>query len=277
MRGLTSLVLTGLLAGVSAPAFAAISPDGSLIVPGQGGSLTTSDGTWTFEAQVSGSNTPIDLNGAQAGNGRATMLEVYGAKMYAEADDSSWWLWTGFGWNSVPAPPITIGKAILYWTNPTTNEDNTAIPATGQGALATTTLEYGVCTITGAFGTKQGQITVAAPAALATVNMTVAQEYCFRAAAVNNLGGTSIWSNVATKINTPLAPAQPTNLHVGANLTAYVIGQNSNRVTMVPVGTVAAGTACDSKYSVMGMNVVPQASVSFASPSDAVVVFAKCL
>jgi hypothetical protein len=75
-----------------------ISPDGTTI-SGGAGSLTTSEGTWTFgAADGSGNNWYILLNGRSAAGGIGSKMQVSGGKMYAFGTDSNWYLWTGATW-----------------------------------------------------------------------------------------------------------------------------------------------------------------------------------
>lgn len=176
----------------------------------------------------------------------------------------------------IPLASYGQASAPLSWVNATKNTDNSTIPATGAGSLTRTAIDYGTCATGGAFGTKQGEIFVAAPANTATVSMVVIQQYCFRAWHTNTFGNTSGFSNVATKNNPAPTPGNPTGLTVAADTTAFVIVKSRDRVAMVPVGNVAPGTACDSAQPVMGKYVVPRASVTFVSSVQDEVVFAAC-
>jgi len=60
------------------------------------------------------------------------------------------------------------------------------------------------------------------------------------------------------------------------NLTAWTIVQSRDRVALVAVGTVAAGTQCDSAQPVLDKWVVPRAAVSFAGSVRPEVVLASC-
>jgi hypothetical protein len=84
-----------------------ISSDGSAISGGTG-SLTTSEGTWTFGAvDGSGKNWSILLNGSSAGGGVGSKMQVSGGKMYALGTDGNWYLWTGATWT--PGTPQGTG------------------------------------------------------------------------------------------------------------------------------------------------------------------------
>lgn len=144
------------------------------------------------------------------------------------------------------AQTVPRDAAQVSWTNPTTNTDSTAIPATCPsgvtkcGKLALTRVEYGSCSGT-AFGTKVGEITVTAPGTSALVSALVPQMYCFRAIARNDFATDSAPSNVATKT---IAPPTPNPPQVAVDTVAYEIKTNSTgtlvatRVGLVPLGTV---------------------------------------
>jgi hypothetical protein len=80
------------------------SPDGSLLQAGSGGSLGTDAGTWTFGSATDAYGSAILLNGAPAGSGYSTELEIAdGGQVYAETQ-GSWWEWTGSTWTGVGNP-----------------------------------------------------------------------------------------------------------------------------------------------------------------------------
>lgn len=168
------------------------------------------------------------------------------------------------------------GTADLSWVNATKNTDNSTIPATGAGALTRTTVDYGTCSAPGVFGTKQGEIFVAAPANTATVSMVVIQQFCFRAWHTNTYGSISAFSNVVTKNNPAPTPGAPGTLTVAADLTAWTIVQSRDRVALVAVGTVAPGTQCDSAQPVLDKWVVSRAAVTFVGSVRPEVVLASC-
>lgn len=114
----------------------------------------------------------------------------------------------------------------ITWTNATRNTDNTVIPATGPGSLARTTVEYGSCASRNpdVFGTKIGEIFVAAPANTLQLNLVVVQEYCLRAFHSNTYAtsfaagavGNSPLSNVASTAVAPPQPQQPTGITISS-------------------------------------------------------------
>jgi hypothetical protein len=87
----------------------------------------------------------------------------------------------------------------------------------------------------------------------------------------------SALSEFVSKVNSvPKTLEPPTNLTVSEDTTAFVIVKSRDRVAMVPVGTVAPGTACDSTQQVLGRYVVPRSAVTFVSSVRDEVVFGTC-
>jgi hypothetical protein len=174
----------------------------------------------------------------------------------------------------------------VTWANATQNTDGTAIPASGTGSLVRTIVEYGTRDAQGGFGTKQGEMSVAAPATTLNLNLVVIQEYALRAFHCNTHAGTtfvldgvgcSASSNVALTTVQPPKPAPPSSLSAVSTV-AWMIRQTRDRVALLPVGTVPLGTACDMTQTVMGLYVVPKASL-VRSPGvtvDPEVVLALC-
>lgn len=117
------------------------------------------------------------------------------------------------------------GQAVTArWVNATITTAGTPIPASGSGALVRTVVEYGTKTATNGFGTKQGEVWVAAPATSLQLSLVVAQEYALRAfhcntyatAFVVNAPGCSAFSNVAIVFVQPPTPQTPTGLTVSS-------------------------------------------------------------
>jgi hypothetical protein len=76
------LVLTFFVSATALVAHAqSVSPDGSSITPSSGGSLVTTDGTWTFGTVATADGNEILLNGQGVGNGYAVKAAVYGGKI----------------------------------------------------------------------------------------------------------------------------------------------------------------------------------------------------
>lgn len=148
---------------------------------------------------------------------------------------------------SAQTTTVPRNAAQLSFVPPSKNTDGTDIPSACTtapcGALSLHRIEYGTCN-SGAFGSKQGEITVAMPATTALVSGLVVQVYCFRAFTRNDYGAESPASNVATKTIVPPTPASPL-LSVGG--TAYEIRPNSSgvlvarRVGLIPPGSLCSG------------------------------------
>lgn len=108
-----------------------ISPDGSVIFAGSGGSIVTTAGTWTFGTGTSSFGNQILLNGQPAGNGYATELEINQGQVYADNAASQWWSWTGLGWASASNPtspmtstPSTTSTVATSGTSPASSSAN---------------------------------------------------------------------------------------------------------------------------------------------------------
>ena len=172
------------------------------------------------------------------------------------------------------ASPTRAGDAVLTWTLATQNTDGTAIPATGPTSLAATRVEWGTCSGS-AFGTVVGQQTVATPATTYTVTGLAAGVWCFRAYSRTVAGLESAPTNVVTKTILQSPPQPPGNLTVAA-LTVYQFIGTTDAVTLLAVGTVPAGTACDPAQSVNGRYAVPRAAVTWYGSVRPRVVFASC-
>ena len=69
-----------------------LSPDGTVLNAGSGGSLQTSLGTWTFSSTSIGADKLILLNGVQAASGAAIILLVYKGQIYAVTSLCNWFL-----------------------------------------------------------------------------------------------------------------------------------------------------------------------------------------
>lgn len=100
------------------------------------------------------------------------------------------------------------------WTNPTTNTDSSAIPATGAGSIASSRLEYGTCTGSGttlAIGTKMGEVVTTGMATTAVTPDLAPGTYCGTVKVTNTYGAESGASNVGTKVVAAPIPNKPTN------------------------------------------------------------------
>jgi hypothetical protein len=141
------------------------------------------------------------------------------------------------------------------WNNPTQNTDNSAIPATGAGSLASGRLEFGTCGTGGTFGTKAGEI----PLTLAQVNArTVTQTnllpstICGRVMVSNTYARESAASNVATvTVQTP-TPKPATGLSA-LEVVAYELRpQIDGTFRAVRLGLISLPTYCGPERAVAG-------------------------
>lgn len=165
----------------------------------------------------------------------------------------------------------------VTWTNPTQNVDGSAIPASGTGQLTGNRVEWGSCAGTApnyTFGTAAGQQSFATPTTAYTVPALAPGTHCFRAFASTTYGESGP-SGVASRVIAPPLPLPPTGLTV-AQLTVYTVLKRDDRFVMLPVGTVPAGTACDTTQSVNGYYVVPRGAVTWSGTVKPAVVVATC-
>lgn len=172
------------------------------------------------------------------------------------------------------ASPTHAGDAVLTWTLATQNTDGTAIPASGAGSLAATRVEWGTCS--GAnFGAKAGDQLVPAPAMTYTVTGLAPGTHCFRAYSRNTYGQESDPTNVVSKVIAPPTPQPPGTLTVTVQTVYQVIG-TANAFALLPVGTIPAGTQCDTTQAVLGRYVVPREAVSWYGSVKPQAVVADC-
>lgn len=139
----------------------------------------------------------------------------------------------------------TAATVTVTWTPPTTNTDGSPIAATGPGSLTLYRLEYGTCGAGGAFGTKAGEVTRAAPATGTTVNLQPGTS-CVRVFVANTYGAESDASNVASKVVDPPKPSPPQITTIAAQV--YDVLPNERTFTFErgrQVGTTKLGMACD--------------------------------
>lgn len=88
----------------------------------------------------------------------------------------------------------------VTWELPTQNVDGSAIPASGEGSIASTTLEYGPCTTAGAVPATPAELTVNGAGTTADLNGLIpGREYCVRAFVTNTFGQKSGYSNTVKK------------------------------------------------------------------------------
>jgi hypothetical protein len=134
-------------------------------------------------------------------------------------------------------------------TNPVANTDNSVIPATGDGSLTTTRIEYGTCSAPNVFGTRVGEVsrTAGAPGAQFshTLNLNPGTT-CVRAFVSNTYGSESAASNVASRTVDPPTPRPPQLTTIAAQV--YDVVPNFVHFRFErgrEVGTTKLGMACD--------------------------------
>lgn len=108
--------------------------------------------------------------------------------------------------------PVFAAPVTVTWTHPTSYSDGSPLVVAD---IASTTVEYGSCNGS-SFGTKAGQVVVNGPAASAQIERPPGT-HCFRAATTviaSKGGGTSTFSNVASKVVPFPSPNPPTIIDV---------------------------------------------------------------
>jgi hypothetical protein len=102
------------------------------------------------------------------------------------------------------AIPAFAGQSTIEWTNATQDVDGATLPTTGDGALASTRVEWGTCATTGTaptVGTEAGERVVAMPATTAVVTgLANGSTVCFRAVHLTVGGLESGVSNIVAKV-----------------------------------------------------------------------------
>jgi len=106
------------------PATNGFSADGATLLGGSGGTLVTSDGTWTLGTATGSGNYFILLNGQVAGGGAAAELLIANGHLYADTVNGESYEWGGSSWTS---SSNLLGTAPV--TAPTTSVAPTAPPA----------------------------------------------------------------------------------------------------------------------------------------------------
>jgi hypothetical protein len=82
-----------------------LSPDGSVVNAGSGGSLITKYGIWTFSSTSGAGGYDILLQGSSAGGGSASSLYgENGGQVYALNSMGNWYLWSGSSWATANDP-----------------------------------------------------------------------------------------------------------------------------------------------------------------------------
>jgi hypothetical protein len=165
-------------------------------------------------------------------------------------------------------------EARLSWTAPTQRTDGT--PLTN---LAGYRVLWGTAPRT---YTRQHVINNPATREWQVTGLTAGTWY-FAVTALDATGLESAYSGEASKVVVQAAPPIPPGaIVVGAGpRPVYVITQAAGRLTLVPVGTVPAGTACDPLMAVRDVNGltahgVPESAVTWAGSVRRSVVLAEC-
>lgn len=135
--------------------------------------------------------------------------------------------------------------ATLTWTHPTQNTDGSMIPSTGNGSIAQTRVEWGTCSSTGGFGTKESEIVVQYPENSVTINNFLGGEtVCFRAFSKNTYGVESNASAVVAKTFDAPKPRPPVLSAVITVAYEVTLDRKLNLRLARQVGTVELGSPC---------------------------------
>jgi hypothetical protein len=162
--------------------------------------------------------------------------------------------------------PLLAGEITLSCTDPTLNDDGT--PLTDFDGIK---IYEG--SLSGGPYVEVENVTNCAAIPILT---RPPGEYFFVSTAYNTAQVESIFSNEATHIVPPVAPAPPTDLVTSGNLVAYAIQMSPDVINTYPVGTVSAGVTCNPNMSANGFYQVPTNEVAFVGGADAKVVVAEC-
>ena len=147
--------------------------------------------------------------------------------------------WAVLGLTAFGVTRALAADVAVTWTQPTTNTDGSAIPATGPGSIASNRIEWGTCNGT-AFGTKVGERVVSPVATSATVTGLGPATWCFRAYATNTYAQESAASNAAQRVVNPPVPNPPVVTQATiARLWRHGVQREVGRVALnVPCGTL---------------------------------------
>ncbi|MEK9809187.1 MAG: hypothetical protein VW362_01990 [Candidatus Nanopelagicales bacterium] len=170
-------------------------------------------------------------------------------------------------------------SATLTWTMPTQNVDGSSIPASGDGALAQSRVEYGPCGSSGGLASVENSVTVPAPSTSTVINSFVGGEtVCFRVRVKNNLGVESEPSNVVSKTFDAPKPRPPVLLSAVTVAYDVTLDRRNNLKLGRQVGTLALGTPCGDPYPTnKGMYFgVDLAAVTFTRQPRSSIVVTRC-
>lgn len=156
----------------------------------------------------------------------------------------------------------------LTWTAPTQNTDGSALTNLQSYKVYRAATQAGLAT-------APVLATVPAPASGYHDLTAGVGTWYYSVTARSAAGVESIQSNSVSVTIVPPAPNPPGNLN--ATRVAYTILKQPDRLVMIPVGTVAANTPCDTSQPVgTGYYVVPNAAVTWTGTTRPVVVVAQC-
>jgi hypothetical protein len=165
----------------------------------------------------------------------------------------------------------------ISWENATLLADGvTPIPVSGAESLDTTTVEWAAC-INGQLSDPRLSNTI--DASIQTLDVTIGTpgEWCFTSYHTNVAGIDSAEAPVIQRTVLAQPPQPPQNMTVtGADLLAYNLVKQPDGLLLVPVGTVAIGTECDTSQSWGGKYIVPTSAVTWSGNIEPVVVVATC-
>lgn len=83
-------------------------------------------------------------------------------------------------------------------------------------------------------------------------------------------------SCIAIAAPKPSAPGAPTLTLAAVTPTVFTLVKTKDRLAALPIGTVPVGTPCDSTQPVLGLYVVPVASVTWSGNARTLAVLASC-
>lgn len=222
----------------------------------------------TFSGPVSAR---VDFDGPTFSGGT---LSVGGA---SEPFVQSGSTWSATAVATPPEPLEPIKPVVITWTAPTENTDDTPL---------TDLAGYKIYWGTTPGGPYPDIVEVSAPTTtrleLTEADGLIANlRYYFVATAFNAEQTESARSNEANKlVQHGRVPVDPGPLSTTNVQIVYAIFQTTDRVTLVPIGTVGDDVECDPQMSVQDLNRiayrVPQESVDFLPGSQSEVAFAEC-
>jgi hypothetical protein len=178
--------------------------------------------------------------------------------------------------------PLWAADITVSWTAPTAYVDGTALPAS---AIASYDVQYGTCSADKKSITGTPQLVNVPGTATSKVISGIGAGWVCAQARTLTANAQSAWATnadgtLASKLII-LEPKPPGNLTVaGGNGVAYMAIRRDNAYAMLPVGTVAGGTLCDSTNGVIAAGktyfAVPANSVTWYGTSQPTVALATC-